>query len=162
VIVATHLAFELLRQSHHFPGQSRKILSESLWEIKLNVAFILFSFIIATYIDLILGIAGLGAASRMARAERLGFRGGVEFGGFERGVRGVMLSADDIARTTSTALDRKGIKITGRRGRVSSEAAYTDRIGMPGDYIPQGMSPAKESRASVPTGKGGPALIMAR
>jgi hypothetical protein len=153
VVVAAHLTFELVRQSHYFPGQSRKILSESIWEIKLDVAFILFSFVIAVYIDLILGIAGLGEASRMARAGRLGLRDGAEFGAFERGIRGVMLSADDIARTTSTALDRKGVKMTGRQEKVSSKAAHADRMEKLDDYVQQAVPTGEKSPAFVPTGK---------
>lgn len=89
-VVAVHLAFELIKQ-HHLRTQPSRIIAWSLWELKFDLALIVFSLVVLLYMDTILGLAGLGASGRVAtqtaRATRL-----------HRVVRSVLISVDDIAR----------------------------------------------------------------
>jgi len=108
VIVAVHLVFELVRQHHHCSGCARKIVGRSFWHLKLDLSFIAFSFVVDAYMGVLFGIAGLGGVSRIGRVGRVGIRTGARLGGYEKAIRGVMLSADDIARTTSAAIGIRG------------------------------------------------------
>jgi hypothetical protein len=107
-VVGVHFAFEWIRQRRLNPG-AVTVLPEVMWELKLDFALILFAFVVTLYMDVVLGVAGLGAATRLASATRIGTiaRAGVRFQGLERALRGIVLSADDVAQAVTRALGRK-------------------------------------------------------
>jgi len=89
-VVAGHGALEWVRQSH-FDPDPRGIAARVLWELRLDLALILFALALAAYLELVLGLAGLGSAAKAASA-------GARAGAWARGVRGALLSLDDAAQ----------------------------------------------------------------
>ena len=90
-VVAVHMAFEWVRQRHldpRVPG----VIARVLWETKLDIALVLFALVIGLYMEVILGIAGLSSAARA------GLQTGARFAGWQRALRGVLLSVDDAAQ----------------------------------------------------------------
>jgi hypothetical protein len=108
IIVGIHFMLELIRQHHHCSTCARKALGRSFWQLKLDLSFIAFSFVVDAYMGILLGVAGLGNISRLGGIERAEISDGARLGGYERAVRGIVLSSDDIARTTSAAVGSRG------------------------------------------------------
>lgn len=102
-VVSVHLVLELVRQSHRFSG-ARAVTLQALWELKLDVALVLMALVLALYMEMILGVAGLQGAARMGTASRVLAR----FSGWERTIRGILLSADDAAQLARVAGTRRG------------------------------------------------------
>jgi hypothetical protein len=92
-VVGAHLVLELIRQSHLQIG-ARRIVLESAWELKLDVALVLFALALSLYMETVLGVVGLQGAARLGSASRAAAR----FASWERVLRGVALSADDAAQ----------------------------------------------------------------
>ncbi len=94
VVVAVHGVFEWVRQHHYdprWPGLGQRVA----WELKLDVALVLMGLALAVYMEVALGIAGLGPASR------LGVQGGARAARaavWTRVFRGFALSLDDVAQ----------------------------------------------------------------
>lgn len=91
VVVAGHFALEWIRHRHidpWWPG----VLVRALWEVKLDIGLVLFALVIGVYMEFILGIAGLSSAARA------GLQSGARFAGWQRAIRGVLLSIDDAAQ----------------------------------------------------------------
>ncbi len=90
-VVAVHMIFEWVRQRSletWVPG----VIARVLWETKLDIALVLFALVIGLYMEVILGIAGLSSATRA------GLQTGARFAGWQRALRGVLLSVDDAAQ----------------------------------------------------------------
>ncbi len=100
-VVAVHLGFELMRQSYLRSG-FLSIMSEVLWELKLDIALVLFALVLALYMEIVLGVAGLGIATRV------GLQSGARAAGWSRMLRGFLLSVDDLAQVTR-AVSRRGL-----------------------------------------------------
>jgi hypothetical protein len=96
-VVFVHFIFELIRQRRHFASR-RRIWGEALWELKLDIALVLFALVVSLYMDLALGVVGLQSAARAGSAAQAGLRGGARFAAWQRLIRGVMLSVDDVAQ----------------------------------------------------------------
>jgi hypothetical protein len=96
VVVGVHFLFELLRQRHlhRRPGAT---LIQALWEIKLDIGLVLFALVLALYMELVLGVLGLQSAARIGAVARASSRG-ARFAGWERALRGILLSVDDAAQ----------------------------------------------------------------
>ena len=62
-VVAVHFLFEIVRQ-HTIHDSWTTIISESLWELKLDIALVLFALVVSLYMDVVLGVAGLQGAAR--------------------------------------------------------------------------------------------------
>jgi hypothetical protein len=92
-VVAVHFGFELIRQARH-QETARAMVLEALWEVKLDIALVLFALALALYMELVLGVVGLQGAARIGAASRAATR----FAGWERAIRGVLLSLDDAAQ----------------------------------------------------------------
>lgn len=90
-VVAGHFALEWIRHRHVDPWPPG-VLVRSLWEIKLDIGLVLFALVIGIYMEFILGIAGLSSAARA------GLQSGARFAGWQRAIRGVLLSIDDAAQ----------------------------------------------------------------
>jgi hypothetical protein len=71
------------------------------WEIKLDLALILFALALAVYMDYIMGAAGLSAA---ARAGARGVQATGRMIAWQRGLRAVLLTLDDAAQVTRAAI----------------------------------------------------------
>ncbi len=98
-VVAIHAAMEWYRQR----AESRsRVMSRVFWEIKLDVALILFAMVVSVYMDFFLGIAGLGQAARLGA--RAGARMGTRMAGWQRALRGALLSMDDAAQVVKALL----------------------------------------------------------
>jgi hypothetical protein len=91
VVVAGHFALEFVRHRHVDPWPPGVIV-RALWEIKLDIGLVLFALVIGIYMEFILGIAGLSSAARA------GLQSGARFAGWQRAIRGVLLSVDDAAQ----------------------------------------------------------------
>jgi hypothetical protein len=102
-VVAAHLLLELLRQRHLHRGRLLPV-AESLWELKLDVALVFFALVLSLYMDVVLGLVGLQAAARVSGAARVATR----FAGWERTLRGVVLSADDAVQVARAVTLRRG------------------------------------------------------
>jgi hypothetical protein len=105
VVVAVHGLLEWIRQRQLRPDGP--VLGAVLWETKLDIALVVFSLALAVYMEFIMGVAGLGGAARA------GVRTGARFAGYERALRGVLLSADDAAQLARAAGSRLGRKKRG-------------------------------------------------
>jgi len=90
-VVAVHALFEVIRQSHRFDAPSQ-YLAEALWEVKLDIALVIFALALALYMELILGVLGLQSAARAGAAAKAGGR----FLVWERTIRAVALTIDDV------------------------------------------------------------------
>ena len=94
VVVGVHVLFELVRQASCHCSMKR-ILLEALWEVKLDLALVLFALALALYMDMVLGVLGLQQAARLGTAARTARAGG-RFVVWQRVLRGVALSIDDV------------------------------------------------------------------
>jgi hypothetical protein len=115
VVVAVHGLFEWLRQQHLAPD-APGVLGRVAWELKLDLVLVLFALSLAVYMDVILGVAGLGGAARLgATGVRV-----ARASGWARAIRGVLLSLDDVAQVTRAAASRVG------RGPAAADDAGAD------------------------------------
>jgi hypothetical protein len=99
VVVAMHFLLEWIRQSH-FSTEPGEVFLRSVWELKLDIALVLFALALTAYMEVVLGVAGLGGAAR------LGLQGGARFAGWSRVLKGVLLSLDDAAQIGRAVLMR--------------------------------------------------------
>ncbi|MFO7538160.1 MAG: hypothetical protein R6X32_08865 [Chloroflexota bacterium] len=102
-VVAIHAGFEWIRQRHLRTGFRPRLL-ETLWEVKLDIALVLFALALSLYMEVILGIVGLHAASRAGAAT---LRGGARFAAWEQVIRGFFLTVDDAAQVARAVVARK-------------------------------------------------------
>lgn len=122
-VVAVHGVLEWLRQRWIVPKPPGSRWLRVVWELKLDLALILFALALAAYMELVLGVAGLGAAARLG--VQTGARTGVRATGWSRALRGVLLSLDDAAQL--------GRAVAGR-GASDPEAAAD--VGSSADSMP--------------------------
>lgn len=95
VVVLVHFIFEFVKQNELKSG-FKGVFLRSLWELLLDFGLILFAFIIAIYMDVILGAAGMGAGAKAG--VQTASKAGARFAGWQRALRGVLLSVDDLAQ----------------------------------------------------------------
>jgi hypothetical protein len=113
-VVAVHFGLECVRQAHHTRGRA-DIAARALWEIKLDIALILFALVIVVYFEFVMGAAGLGGLARM------GAQAGARFAGWQRVIRGLLLTVDDAAQVGRAALPRRqtaGVNPAARKGSL--------------------------------------------
>lgn len=111
-VVGVHFLLECVRQrSIARPGSN--VLLLAVWEIKLDLSLILFALALTAYLELILGVAGLGGAARV------GAKGAARVGGWGRAIKATLLSLDDAAQIARLAFTRK----SGRTVTDSSQVA---------------------------------------
>ncbi|MDY0164458.1 hypothetical protein [Desulfobotulus sp.] len=104
VVVAFHGALEWICQ-READGEASwpELLGRVLWSIKLDISLIVFSLVLGVYMEIIMGVAGLGSATR---AGVQGMKSGARFMVWENVLRAVLLSLDDLAQVLR-ALFRK-------------------------------------------------------
>jgi len=98
-VVAGHGVLEWIRQSHLDP-QPAGVAARVLWELRLDLALVLFALALAAYLEVLFGIAGIGGAAKLAGA-------GARAGAWARGLRGVLLSLDDAAQVVRALAHRR-------------------------------------------------------
>ncbi len=103
IIVAFHFMIEIIRHSF-YSSSVRSIVLDSIWETKTDFALVLLAVFIAVYLDEILGMAGLGAAARTGTqcASR-----GVRFLSYQRTIRAIILTLDEMAIAIKAICCRK-------------------------------------------------------
>jgi hypothetical protein len=144
-VVGIHFCLEYYRQLQFF-NDKISILAEVFWELKLDFALILFALALALYMDVILGVVGIGSAARLGLLSRMGARLGLRtgvralprFAGWQRALRGFLLSMDDVAQV---------LRAVGRRGRSARTAAVSTLdpgIGLEAMQLQSGLDQAGE------------------
>jgi hypothetical protein len=93
-LVMVHFAFEYVRYRHHGATAMQAIASAS-WELKLDAALVMFALVLSLYLQFVLGVLGIQAASRVGTVASKGIKGGTRFAIWENVIRGVLLSLDD-------------------------------------------------------------------
>jgi len=95
-VVAGHGVLEWLRQRWLNPRPAEQVWGRVVWELKLDLALVLFALTLAAYMDMVWGVAGLGSAARLG--VHAGARIGARTTAWSRALRGVLLSLDDAAQ----------------------------------------------------------------
>ena len=114
-VVGVHYTFELIIQRDQ--GKPwRPAMAAALWEIKLDSALILFAFVIDVYMGVILGVVGISAGARVAATA------GARFAGWQRMLRIVLISLDDLAQ----AFKAIGRALTRRANRPATPTPLPD------------------------------------
>ena len=99
-VVTAHGVLEYWTLGKAGPGDHR--LGRTLWHIKLDIMLVLAALWLGLYIDLLFGVAGLGAAART------GAQVSTRIVAWQRTIRGVLLSVDEAALAAKAALGGKG------------------------------------------------------
>jgi hypothetical protein len=102
-VVSVHAALEWAKQSH-LRATARSAAAATLWELKLDLALVLFALALSLYMDVVLGLAGLGPAARVGAAAA---RGGARVAAWQKAVRGILLSLDDAAQAVRAFAARR-------------------------------------------------------
>lgn len=136
-VVAVHFLFEIVRQ-HTIHDSWTTIFSESLWELKLDIALVLFALVVSLYMDVVLGVAGLQGA---ARAGASAAQGGARFAAWQRIIRGVLLSVDDAAQVARVAVGKGNVDEKEAETAVAPTSLWGSWAGQwgKGDWIAMGM-----------------------
>lgn len=98
VVVAAHGVLEYWTLGK--TGAHDHRLGRTLWHIRLDIMLVLAALWLGLYIDLLFGVAGLGAAART------GAQVSARVVAWQRTIRGVLLSVDEAALAAKAALSR--------------------------------------------------------
>jgi hypothetical protein len=85
-----------------------------LWHLKLDIGLVLVALWLGLYIDVLFGLAGLGAAARA------GAQTATRVVAWQKAIRGVLMTADEAALVVKAATSRNGAK---SKKEVAPEAA---------------------------------------
>jgi hypothetical protein len=127
-LVVVHFVFEYVRFRHDHASPAEAV-GRALWELKLDVSLVLFAFALTLYLQVVLGVLGIQAASRVGLAAQAGVRSGARFAAWENAIRGVLLSADDAvlgARAIATVRRRKAAGSGGDESDPAAEPTTTN------------------------------------
>jgi hypothetical protein len=96
-MAGAHLLLEVVR--HRRPDWSAgRVLAHAAWEVKLDFALVLLALGMAVYVDVMLGVLGIGSAARAAAITRTGVRAASRVAAWERNLRGFLLTIDEMVR----------------------------------------------------------------
>lgn len=114
LIVFIHLVFEIISHSYK-KSNWRYIALHSIWETKLDFGLVLLALFICVYLDEILGMAGLGAVARTGTqfASR-----GVRFLSYQRIIRAIILSLDEMAIAVKAIFSRQKLVNKSKKDRL--------------------------------------------
>lgn len=101
MLMLGHFGLELVRG--HLIGE-RHPLPHALWEVKLDIALVLFAIVVALYAEHVLAVLGIGQAARAGQAATRGVQFATRFAVVERALRVALLTMDDIARLIQAAV----------------------------------------------------------
>lgn len=145
MVVLVHLVFELVKQ-YHYDRRPLPVLTRSLWELKLDIGLVLFGIVIGLYMGVIIGAAGIGAAGRV------GVQAATRVGIWQRALRGVLLTLDDVAIVAKArSVKNNGAVVAGSASPalVVAEAHAGDARGGDGhsgpDEAQTGEAPAADA-----------------
>jgi hypothetical protein len=93
-LALVHLLFEFVRCRHH-GLRGHTAIGSAIWGVRLDLALVLFAFVLTIYLTFVFGVLGLHAVGRAGSAAAAGVRGGAQFAAWERVIRGLLLSIDD-------------------------------------------------------------------
>ncbi|NWF95190.1 MAG: hypothetical protein HXY34_03525 [Candidatus Thorarchaeota archaeon] len=105
-VVAVHFALDMVKNYHDTSSlvQSTK---DSAYALKLDISFIFFALAASVYLNVMFGVAGVARSARLSRLPRAGTQVSQALGeealGFQRVIKGVMMSADDVAQCAKGA-----------------------------------------------------------
>jgi hypothetical protein len=100
MLMLCHFFLEILRG--RLVDAEQPVL-HALWEVKLDIALLLFALVVALYSEQVLALLGLGQAARAGQAAR-GIQAVARFGIVERALRIVVLTMDDMARLVQAVI----------------------------------------------------------
>lgn len=132
VVVGVHFILECFRHKQIAPSRSNIALLAG-WEVKLDIALILFALALTAYMDFLLGVAGLGGAAR------LGARGAARVGGWGRAIKATLLSLDDAAQVARMAISKRSSSSTTIR-RQAEAADGASEGGLTEEHLGTGRS----------------------
>lgn len=101
VLMLVHFALEIVR-GHLL--EARRPLLHAIWEVKLDIALVLFALVVALYAEHVLAVLGLGQAARAGQAATRGIQFANRFAVIERALRVIVLTMDDVARLFQAAI----------------------------------------------------------
>jgi hypothetical protein len=96
-LVTVHFTFEYVRFRHE-QAERPRALAQAAWALKLDFALVLFALVVTLYLQFVLGVLGIQAASRAGAAAKAGTKGGARLAAWENVIRGALISVDDAAR----------------------------------------------------------------
>lgn len=99
-VVAAHGMLEYWAMGRTGPNDLR--LGRTLWHIRLDILLVLAALWLGLYIDLLFGVAGLGAAART------GAQVSARVIAWQRAIRGALLTVDEAALAAKAAFGGKG------------------------------------------------------
>lgn len=99
-VVAAHGVLEWFALERQ--GIRDRRLGRVLWHLKLDIALVLFALWLGLYVEVLFGLAGLGAAART------GAQATARFVAWQRAIRGVLLTVDDAAQVARAVVARQG------------------------------------------------------
>ncbi len=102
--VGVHFAMEWFKQYRLISSSYYSITIRVFWELLLDIGLVFFALVLVLYIDIIFGIAGISAS---ARAGTQGIaKIGTRFAGWQRIIRGLLLSVDDVIQVGRTVVSK--------------------------------------------------------
>jgi hypothetical protein len=101
-VVAAHGVLEWFALGHK--GITDRRAGRILWHLKLDVGLVLVALWLGLYIEVLFGIAGLGAAARA------GAQTAARVVAWQRTIRGVLMTVDEAALVAKAAVGRNGGK----------------------------------------------------
>ena len=122
VVVGMHAALEWYVHWREHPSAAHTA-ARVAWEVKLDVALILFALALTVYMEIVMGVAGLSAAARGVQATG-------RIVAWQRGLRAMLLTLDDAAQVARAALS------SGKKAAVKASAAPPSRSGWGGWTAP--------------------------
>lgn len=126
VVVGVHYLFEVVIQVDRKKAL-HLALANGLWEIKLDIFLIILALLVSVYMEVILGAVGLSSGARTVAAA------GSRFAGWQRLIRVVLLSVDDLAQSIRGFLPRSK-KVTRPHAIGYASEPEETRLLITGDY----------------------------
>lgn len=143
-VAGAHLILECVRQAHYRQGRSNVFL-HALWEVKLDVGLVLLALVLVLYIDMVMGLLGVQSAARAAAITRAGTRLGSRVAAWERTLRTLLLTIDEMVRIAHAALMLR------RRARSAAlEAVVNSETGADTGFEARSRSVAVPALAHQP------------
>jgi len=107
-VAAAHFALEWARHVILRGEHGWEVPVNALWEVKLDVGLVLVALALALYMEVILGVLGLQSAARAGAAVRAGGKMGPRILGWDKAIRGFLLTVDDLANVVRAIFMRRG------------------------------------------------------
>jgi hypothetical protein len=144
VVAGLHFGLELVRQRHYREG-GRSVFLHALWEVKLDVGLVLLALMLVLYIEVVLGILGVQSAARAVAVTRASARIGTRAAAWERTLRTVLLTFDEMIRIGHAGILMSRRK---RRGKAPTATSTGEASGDAGEATP--APPATERVGPLP------------